>query len=339
MDRVKRIVLIGALICVSNLAEADYTVGDGFEVGNIFVSGYTKLAWESPTGKSQKIVLDDLSLFASASINDYFNPFIEAEIATAELWKDGDGVGFRQSKLVLERLYNDIHLNDEITLRLGKSLAPVGEWNRIHAAPLVWTTSRPVTTRYSFSESISGLNLQYTRPNNDSFHIYAQPSSEWAPKPYDINRPRYYENVYGISFDTYFALDTKFGVAIQHAKVKGTGDKQWVFSLDGQWKSQHADLEFQTTFAEINFKQATNLTQNEIGGYFQGVWHFNEQWHAVVRPEYFRSRIGESQSSMLYGMIYQPQPAISLKLEYVDTHRQQSFGLTQGLFGSLAVLF
>ena len=334
----KKSLCASLLIVIASSTHAEYTVGDGFETGNVFLSGYSKVAWEAPTGKPQSLILDDLSFFASVSVNQYINPFIEAEITKAQFWQEGDGIGFKNSKLVLERLYNDVLLNDQVTLRIGKSLAPVGEWNRIHAAPLVWTTNRPITTRYSFSESVSGVNLQYTQQNNNVFHLYYQPGSEWVPKPNDKNRPRDYEQVAGVSFDNYLSLENKLGFSVQHADVKNSNVSQWVFSLDGQWKNTQFDIEYQTTYAKINYHSVQSNSE-EWGGYIQGIWHFNDQWHAIVRPEYFLTRQNDSQTSMLYGLVYRPQPAISFKLEYVDINLKQSFGFSQGLFASMAVLF
>ncbi len=337
MNKTKIYILL--LFIFPNFSYADYSLGDGFELGKIFLSGYSETAWEAANGQPQSLAIDDFSLFASASINSYINPFIEVEIASATLWEEGKGIGFQGSRLVLERLYNDIHFTEDVNIRFGKSLAPVGEWNRIHAAPLVWTTNRPVTTRFSFSESISGINIQYTQHNNNTYQIYFQPGTEWLVKPTIKNRPRKYSKIFGISFDKYFGLNNKLGVAIQHARVIDTGDNQWVFSLDGQWQSRLIDLEFQSTYTTINFKHSTSQKANEWGGYLQGIWHLNEQWHIVLRPEYFEARTKESQSSMLYGLVYRPQPALSLKLEYMDINRQQSFGFSQGWFASLAVLF
>lgn len=200
----------------------------------------------------------------------------------------------------------------------------------------MWTTQRPVTTRYSFSESISGINLQYTQQNNTIYSVYYQPDSEWVKKPSHKNRPRYYEQVAGVNIDNYFSLDNKLGFSIQHADVKNTSDSQWVFSFDAQWQSEQFSLESQVTFTDIDSKERQN---NEWGGYLQSVWHFNDRWHAVLRPEYFKTRHAQSQTSILYGVVYRPQPAISFKIEYIDINQEQSFGFSQGFFASMAVLF
>jgi len=45
-------------------------------------------------------------------------------------------------------------------------LSPVGEWNEIHAAPLVLTTVRPAVTYQNFSEYLTGGSLLYSDPDN-----------------------------------------------------------------------------------------------------------------------------------------------------------------------------
>ena len=49
----------------------------------------------------------------------------------------GVGHGDAVLEALTERYYNDAYLSDDLTLRFGKMLAPVGAWNLFHAAPLV----------------------------------------------------------------------------------------------------------------------------------------------------------------------------------------------------------
>ncbi|MFX6815264.1 hypothetical protein ABTH42_18965, partial [Acinetobacter baumannii] len=58
--------------------------------------------------------------------------------------------------LDLERIYVDWAQADELKFRFGKFLTPVGRWNLIHAQPLVWTTSRPLTTEAAFPTNATG---------------------------------------------------------------------------------------------------------------------------------------------------------------------------------------
>ena len=67
--------------------------------------------------------------------------------------------GRTTATFVAERLYGDVNASDQVNLRLGKFLTPVGRWNVIHAQPLVWTTSRPLTTLLPFDAHTTGAML------------------------------------------------------------------------------------------------------------------------------------------------------------------------------------
>jgi hypothetical protein len=91
----------------------------------------------SPNRAPTAVELDDLSLFVSGKFNRWLNPFLEAEAYSIPLWEEGKGARFNSAQLIIERLYNDIHVTENDTLRAGKFLAPINHWNIVHAAPLV----------------------------------------------------------------------------------------------------------------------------------------------------------------------------------------------------------
>ncbi|MEY4767849.1 MAG: hypothetical protein RL637_488, partial [Pseudomonadota bacterium] len=83
--------------------------------------------------------------------------FSEIEL---EDWLSTQGVQSLNSALRIERLYADISFTNQWQLRAGKFLTPFGLWNVIHAAPLVWTTTRPlVTEEHLFPSHVSGFML------------------------------------------------------------------------------------------------------------------------------------------------------------------------------------
>jgi hypothetical protein len=120
---------------------------DLFSKEKIDISGYTKIAISSPSKKSTSLEIDDLSIFISGKFNKWVNPFIEAEIFDIPVYEETEGFRLNHASLVIERLYNDINITEQDTFRMGKFLAPINRWNLIHAAPLVWTSNRPLTTK------------------------------------------------------------------------------------------------------------------------------------------------------------------------------------------------
>ena len=167
------------MCCLSPPIFADEIESSWFD--SINISGYAKFAASAPNKQPTSIVLDDLSLFVSAKFNRWLNPFLEAESYDMSIWEAGSGFQFNNIHLAIERLYNDMEITDTDTLRTGKFLASINHWNIVHAAPLVWTTNRPITSTYSRANYITGLQLRhdFDALTGHALEIYAQPAEEF----------------------------------------------------------------------------------------------------------------------------------------------------------------
>src|SRR5574343_509145 len=86
----------------------------------VTVSGYAKLKTSSPNRAATAVELDDFSIFVSGKFNRWLNPFIEAEAYAMPLWEAGKGAQFNRAQVIIERLYNDIRITEDNTLRAGK---------------------------------------------------------------------------------------------------------------------------------------------------------------------------------------------------------------------------
>jgi hypothetical protein len=321
---------------------ADYQLGEGYNIGMLNVSGYSNLVLDVPNQGSTQLMLDDLSIFLSARLNRYLNPFIEFELTNAPLFIEGTGFFHGGSpRLVIERAYNDIQLSDELSFRFGKMLSPVGEWNTIHAAPLVWTTIRPLTTYYNFSEFVSGVSLIY----NDSegvfpdVQVYYQPADEFFREPRSV-KPFRYQDVGGINIAFTNDLQKRLGFSVQHAENINYGEHQVLLGLDGRYSFGPLRLETEMTYTWITQKNNFHPSQkNEWGAYLQGIYSITDEWHLIARGEMFQSRYQSKTSDhVLFGVVYRPVPAVSFKAEYVETFGPH-LDFSRGFYASMAVLF
>ena len=251
MNIVKKsaLALVLAAPMATSVWAGDYDLGKGYTVGKINIAGYVNLVAEHPTGGKAELVVDDISLFISGRFNRYVNPFFEAELSDVSIWRQNSSL-FADShpKFVLERLYNETHLSDSLSLRAGKMLTPVGEWNGIHAAPLVATTTRPMTTRRSFPEYTSGLALNYTPANGalPEIQAYWQPGREWAPRPRTL-ATRDYRNIAGLYLNWSGALTDKVGLSLQHADVANANESQALLGLNARKTIGPFQLESEAT--------------------------------------------------------------------------------------------
>lgn len=316
--------------------DGDYSLGQGLAIGDDFLlSGYANVVVDAPRDGPSRLVLDDLSLFVSGRVNRWFNPFIEAEVAGVTLAQQGDGPR-SGGHFFLERFYNDARLTDADTLRVGKILAPVGDWNLIHAAPLVPTVTRPLTTYWGFSEYASGV--AWVRDDGGAFdwQLYWQPGSDWSRRPESI-APRTYRNVWGGHLNWGLGLDDKIGLSFQHGRQAETGG---TYSLVG--------ANFRRTFGALLIEGEaiasrrsgdTRLHDREWGGYVLADYAFDARWHGVLEAERYQDHQVAGQSrSTLVGIAYKPQPALVWKLEHVR-QTGTSAQMPSGWFASFAVLF
>lgn len=336
--------LLCLLIPGTSLADfaTDYRLGEGYNIGVLNISGYSNLTLNVPNKNPTQLLLDDLSLFLSARFNRYINPFVEFELTSAPLFIEGTGVLHGGSpRLVIERAYNDIQITDEFTLRMGKMLSPVGEWNTIHAAPLVWTTIRPLTTHYNFSEFVSGVSFMYNDPDGQlpDVQLYYQPSDEFFREPHGV-KPFRYDNVGGINIAFTSDLQKRLGFSVQHAENTDYDEHQVLAGLDGRYSFGSLRLETEMTYAWITRKNKLHPSQkNEWGAYLQGIYSITDEWHLIARGEMFQSRYQNKTSDhLLFGMVYRPVPAVSFKAEYVETFGPQ-LDFSRGFYASMAVLF
>jgi hypothetical protein len=304
-------------------------------------SGYANVAVDAPSGGKIALSIDDLSLFTIGHINQALNPFIEAEIGGLTLLQQGgDPLSAGYPHFVLERLYNDSYLTNKFSLRIGKMLSPVGEWNLIHAAPLVMTSSRPMVTYRSFSEYTSGASIicSCSKGALPDIQIYMQPGGEIRPRTLDIV-VREYEQISGFHLNWPLVLNDKLGLSFQHAQVKNSGEQQTLTGLNFNKEFGKLSFETEATHTHISGTNTLRLRDNEWGTYLQGAYTLNENWNLIGRYEYFADRsYNRASENVLFGIAYKSATHSVWKLEYIEQFGQQ-LDIQTGLYGSFSTLF
>jgi len=329
----------------------NYTLGEGLWLSDVHVSGYVTLEGKIPENGTSEFIIDDLSLFINGRFNRFFNPFFEAEIASIPIAVEGHNLfSGTDTKVVLERLYNDSHLTDNLTLRLGKSLTPIGEWNSVHAGPLVPTTTRPLTTRCSFSEFVSGVSLIYApqKEGLPTVNAYWQPKGELAHDP-DILDNRQFHDIKGVNLAWEWGFSNKFGLSFQQADSgtltsgtpgQGASDEhQYLLGINIHLVKGRFDFQSEFTHIWLDNELAVRVNTQETGIYAQGLYNLNDKWATFARYEYFKDRdFEESSRNAVFGIKYSPTPPLVWKLEYVKQWGQE-LNISSGVAASLAVLF
>lgn len=335
---------LAALLCWSTsgpvAADEGYELGRGLNLGPLNIAGYSSVAVNLPTQAQKSLSLDDLSLFVTGHFGRLINPFTEAELTDLAIWHGGHLQGDRgDGEVVLERLYNDSYLSDSLTLRLGKMLSPVGEWNVIHAAPLVLTTVRPAVTYRNFSEYTTGASVLYTDPNRTfpDLQLYYQPTGEFSERPAGLTVHQY-KSVEGAHLSYPLGLLDKIGVSFQQSKDVN-GIDQSLYGADFHYTINRLTLQGEATYSDISNRGTTGARDVEWGAYTAAAYAVTDQWSAYGWYEIFADRTAPSTAhDVLFGFSYRPHPAIVFKIEYLQNLSGHPVNPT-GLFASWSVLF
>ena len=128
------LIVLGLIFSPASQA-GEYELGQGWQSGHYHLSGYANIEVINRFGIPSRLDLDDLSLFAAGRINQWINPFTEVELSKHTLIRQGGGA--THGDFIVERFYNDLLFSEHDTLRIGKILTPLGDWNLVHAAPLI----------------------------------------------------------------------------------------------------------------------------------------------------------------------------------------------------------
>lgn len=315
----------------------DYQLGQGWRRGNFYLSGYANIEIDAPRGEPAALILDDLSLFVSGHVNKWVNPFLEAEISEHIFIQQGGGPR-GNGYIVIERLYNDLMLFEHDTLRVGKILAPVGNWNLIHAAPLVPTTTRPLTTFHGFSEYASGFSWLHDSEDGvtPDWQLYWQPGNELPRRPKDIVS-RSYRNVLGGHINMPLGLMDKVGASLQHGKLIETGES---FTLYGfNVNKSFGRLRVESEAISSRWTGTAPRAHDRESGIFGLVdYAITSRWHGILEWERYQDHeVNLPSRNVLAGISYKSSPTV-WKLEYVRQMGESPY-ITSGWLASFSTLF
>jgi hypothetical protein len=331
--------IILALMCKGAVAQSEYEPGHGYNFAAVNVGGFSDVTAAATDTGRKAVSVNALSVFVSGHASAIFNPFIEAELTGLDIAQSGGIGGGHNGSLVLDRLYDDAILSDTLTLRVGKMLAPVGEWNEIHAAPLVLTATRPAVTFQNFSQYATGFSMLYVDPRGElpEFQFYWQPHDEFLQRPNSFGLDTY-RTVEGLHLKFPVSLLDQVGVSFQQTTdLRGT--VQSLGGVDLQLTFGRLGLQGEATYSELGGNTRGLVRRDEWGGYLAVSYALTNKVTAYSWYEEFSGRLDTTAArDFLWGVSFKPDPAIVFKLEYLQNAGGRPVNPT-GVLASWSVLF
>jgi hypothetical protein len=338
------------LLALAQPALADpYELGRGYRIGDtgFVASGYLSLRADKLAEEPARYAVQDLSLLLHGDLTPLWHVFSEIELSNAVVYTRGGFEG-RDADLDFERLYLDHNLSSRATLRLGKFLTPIGRWNQIHADPLVWTVSRPLTTSAAFARHATGAQLFGSQPWHDAtldFHAYLDDSGQFDPtegqestfldvsvKP---NPPSSFRHGAGVRA-AYRSGDEslQLGVSAATYTLKDLNGGKRLLGADLFWSHEELEISGEAIYREDTRGQAND----EWGGFLQLVAPLGRGFYGIASHERYQAALfPRPLNSSSLGLTYRPRPPFSVKLEYRQSSGEARLAPSGWLF-SLAVL-
>jgi hypothetical protein len=338
-----------ALLWPCMLLAAPYELGQGYPIAGpgLIASGYLSLRADNLEGERAKLALQDASLLLHGDPSPVWHFFAEIELSNALVYNH-DGLKTTDADLDFERLYLDHNLNSRATLRLGKFLTPIGRWNLIHADPLVWTVSRPLTTAAAFARNAAGAQLLGSWPLDDSaidFSLYLDDSARLDPsegqektfldlslKP---NPPSSFRHGGGARL-AYRNFDDSLQLGLSAARFT-------LKDLPGGKNLLGADFFYGRNNLELTGEAVYRHDEQSGGGeewgaFMQLALPLGAGFYGIAEQEHYKAALfPHPVDSTSLGITWRPTPPFSIKLERRESRGEEQLAPDGWLF-SIAIL-
>lgn len=300
------------------------------------LGGYVNVSYQHPEKLANELKLDELSLFLTWSPHHRIRFFSEIEV--------DDWLSTRQSEsfshvLKAERLYVDLLASETTTVRLGKFLTPIGRWNIIHAAPLIWTTTRPlVTDETLFSPHLNGIMLTQRfqlNEHNLDVSIYSDHSARL-----DIfdSSTTGFGSAFGGRINFELSETSQIGLSYIdfNTEVSPNADRNDLVGVDFLWKKDRYEVS-----AEAIYRHSGDSQGQEQGFYLQGIAPLAGHVFAIGRYEYLNGThhfITTDTHVGVAGLAWRPFVPLVFKAEY-RFGAQNGAVAPSGFFTSISMFF
>ncbi len=331
------------------LPSAGYHLGRGYRVAplGLMLGGYANLRYSDVDGERANLTAQDLSLFVGGALAPTWRFFSESEIGNA-FTVTRDSASLDDADFDVERLYVEHDLRPEVRVRVGKFLTPVGRWNLIHAAPLVWSVSRPLTTAAAFSRHAAGAELIGSLPAGRGaldYRLFADDTADLDPTQrseyafMDVavqpNPRNAFEHAAGVRL-LYRSVDDhlEIGVSAAHFRLQERPHGKTLVGADLIYARDGVELSGEAVYRDSHGDEAGD----DYGAFLQLVLPLPHHLYAVASHERYRSGLFSQAADIdRFGLTYRPVPPVSLKIERRETRGAEQLA-PDGWLAALSLL-
>jgi hypothetical protein len=321
---------LSAALCKPVFADEATSWTDNFKLG-----GYTSAGITLHRDQVAEAALNEVSLILTWQNDSRLSFFGEFELERPLTWNDDEQFSHRESHLDLERLYLDYNLSEKVNFRAGRFLTPNSRWNLLHAAPLVWTSSRPLATTELFPTGTNGIMLFGATPFLGGAFEYKLFAELLEDQEQDGDE-RQFEHVKGARIS--YKNQSDIGVSLLSFREKGNSTASYrMLGLDFITQVKEVEISGEA-FQRFN----TNNKDGGSGTYLQTAVPLNavglNDWYWITRLETLQHPNEGSAERWLIGATWRVKPTQLLKLEFTGGSQAQAES-PRGFSASFALFF
>jgi hypothetical protein len=295
----------------------EYRPGRGLRLGptGVVIGGFTNIKGEDSQESGGEFSIDTLNFFL---IFDRFTRFrAVAELQLDDLFvADDDHAGTRDFAFDVRRLFGEFTISDEVVLRAGTFLTPVGYWNLILAPPLTWTTEPPVIVEETFFQpTTTGAMLHGSAGVSSGrlgYSLFTQFLEPLENNP-DLNPPDHTGGI-RLTYDT----DRNLSVGATYQASEDDGDWNHLSGLHALWQPARWEILGEVYLQEgLDSEPGETSGSSQWGTFVQAAFEIYRPFYLVGRYEHYEPPSPESALNLVtLGGVWRPLPFMALKAEY-----------------------
>ncbi len=321
---------LSAVLCKPVFADEETSWADNFKLG-----GYSSAGIILHRDQEAEAAINEISLILSWQNDSRLSFFSELELERPLAWNDDKKFSHKEGHLDLERLYFDYNLSEKVNFRAGRFLTPNSRWNLLHAAPLVWTSTRPLAISELFPAGTNGAMLFGAFPFMKGAFEYKLFGELLEDQEQDGDELKF-EHVRGARFS--YKNQSDIGISILSFREKGNNSASYrMLGLDFITHLKEVEISGEA-FQRFN----TNNKDGGSGAYLQSAVPLNSlglnNWYWITRLETLQRADEGSAERWLLGATWRVKPTQLLKLEFTGGSKEQPES-PRGFSASFALFF
>lgn len=257
--------------------------------------------------------LNEVSFWLSTNSDSRWQFFSEIEIEDPVSWDNQQKFNNDAATINIERLYLDYNLSEKLNVRVGRFLTPNSRWNLLHAAPLVWTTTRPMATNWLFPIGTNGVMLFGAVPFMDAAFEYSV-FSEVLEDQKVTDQELTFKHVYGARFSLKKDI-SDIGVSFLSFREEDLNQNYHMLGLDFITYIKGIELS-----GEAFQRLRKDSQDGGSGAYLQTAVPLNRvgmpNWYWISRIETLQRPDDGSVNRWLLGATWRIKPRRLLKFEF-----------------------